>query len=134
MRSAYSRTRTAENQHRFNKFRRSVHGRSNVRKDFISIRLRERRRGKKLGISVYAGKVMSKIVRDGARHASDRGQAFRLQQSLVCAQNLIAHARKRKTQFSHFARSAARKQMGTVALAESANTGGQVLERLRHDP
>src|SRR5665213_3273531 len=97
---------SAENETGLNEFGGAMHGEMNVGKDLTSLGFRERRRSQELGICVDRRQIVTQIVRDGTRHATDDGKSFGLKQCLVCMLDLAAHAGEGGAQFQHFPGSA----------------------------
>src|SRR6266568_5689781 len=95
---------SAEYEHGFNQFGSAVNCGADVEQDFVALRLRERRRGKKLRVCVDAGEVMTEIVRDRTGHAPYRRETFSLEQCIVRLQNLIAHSGKCLAKFADLSR------------------------------
>src|SRR5438309_11861501 len=75
--------------------------RANLSQQLFALALRQAGLAHKLGVRVDCGEVMAKIVRNGACHATDGSQSFRLHELLLRLLQLRAHPLKGSTKLAY---------------------------------
>ena len=81
------------------------------------------------GIGVDGGEMMAKIVRYGAGHSADGGQAIRLEQLPVSAFEFAAHSVKGQCEFANLCGAIDTQFIIKIALAQGAGAGDQRFQR-----
>ncbi len=83
--------------------------------------------GKEFGVGQYRGEGMPQIMRDGAGHAPNRGEALRIQEPLLGLPQTLTHTSECLRQLGNFAGRLGLHGITIVAAAQSAHAIHQLL-------